>query len=117
MRASLGPRWAVKGVFEMYGFGGGAKGIKGFLDAIGQSIAEVWDDAGVLRFGGEPGEAQGWIETVVAQTDQAYGLPTARGIRARDAGLRAVVECQMEMDAEGKGEREGGGGGGGGGEH
>lgn len=97
MRASLGPRWAVKGVFEMYGFGGGNRGMKGFLDTIGGSIGEVWDDAGNLRFSGAGDE--GWKERVVMQTDQAYGLPTAQGIRRRDEGLRAVVKCQMEIDA------------------
>ncbi|KAK5059950.1 hypothetical protein LTR84_009833 [Exophiala bonariae] len=93
MRASLGPRWAVKGVFEMYGFGGGSKGMRGFLDGIGSSIGELWDDAGDLDF-----KDEGWKDKVVKQTDEAYGLPTAQGIRARDAGLRAVVQCQERMD-------------------
>lgn len=97
MRASLGPRWAVKGVFEMYGFGGGNKGMRGFLNGIGSSIGELWDDAGDLDF-----KDDAWKDKVVQQTDEAYGLPTPEGIRSRDAGLRAVVKCQEEMDGEGK---------------
>jgi 3-hydroxyacyl-CoA dehydrogenase len=94
MRASLGPRWAVKGVFEMYGFGGGNKGMQGFLNGIGSSIGELWDDAGDLDFKDET-----WKEKVVHQTNEAYGLPTPEGIRLRDKGLRAVVKCQEEMGA------------------
>lgn len=92
MRASLGPRWAVKGVFEMYGFGGGNKGMQGFLNGIGSSIGELWDDAGDLDFKDET-----WKEKVVHQTNEAYGLPTPEAIRLRDKGLRAVVKCQEEM--------------------
>lgn len=99
MRASVGPRWAVKGVFEMYGFGGGTRGIRGFLDSIGGSIGELWDDAGQLHFGDDS-----WKDRVVEQTDRAYGLPTTEAIRVRDAGLKAVVRCQEEMET-GKVER------------
>jgi 3-hydroxyacyl-CoA dehydrogenase len=44
VRASLGPRWAVGGPFRMYNFGGGQRGMAGFLDNIGGAISGVWDD-------------------------------------------------------------------------
>ncbi|ETI20959.1 hypothetical protein G647_07302 [Cladophialophora carrionii CBS 160.54] len=44
VRASLGPRWAVGGPFRMYNFGGGPRGMAGFLDNIGGAIRGVWED-------------------------------------------------------------------------
>ena len=68
--------------------------MQGFLDGIGSSIGELWEDAGDLDFKDDT-----WKEKVVHQTNQAYGLPTPEGIRLRDKGLRAVVKCQEEMGA------------------
>ncbi|EXJ92285.1 hypothetical protein A1O3_00835 [Capronia epimyces CBS 606.96] len=93
VRASLGPRWAMAGPFKMYGFGGGNKGLRGFLDNIGESIGEVWRDAGTITM-----DDDAWKDKVVEQTTQAYGLPSAEDIRVRDGGLRAVVKAQEEQE-------------------
>jgi 3-hydroxyacyl-CoA dehydrogenase len=100
VRASLGPRWAVAGPFKMYGFGGGDKGMRGFLHNIGEAIDGVWKDGSrQVAMTDEPGL---WKEKIIAQTDRAYGLPTAQQIRARDRGLRAVVKAQEEQEEQEK---------------
>lgn len=118
IRASLGPRWAVKGIFEMYGFGGGQAGIKGFFNNIGHSIADVWeDDPGNVHMnieGRSPsasgqnnaGAGSTWLQKVIAQSDAAFGLPSAQAITARDRGLNMVVKAQADMqrlDSQDKG--------------
>lgn len=118
IRASLGPRWAVKGIFEMYGFGGGPAGIKGFFNNIGHSIADVWeDDPGNVHMNieGRNSSATGqdnaaasstWLHKVIAQSDAAFGLPTPQAITARDRGLNMVVKAQADMhrlDSQDKG--------------
>ncbi|KAL2436944.1 hypothetical protein ABEF95_015563 [Exophiala dermatitidis] len=95
VRASLGPRWAVAGPFKMYNFGGGNKGMKGFLENIGESIGEVWNDAGLLSMHG--GDSEEWKEKVVQETTRAYGLPKAHDVRERDRGLKAVVGVQEDL--------------------
>ncbi|RVX67156.1 hypothetical protein B0A52_08590 [Exophiala mesophila] len=110
IRASLGPRWAVKGIFEMYGFGGGNAGIKGFFNNIGHSIADVWEDdprhvkmdidgtsASSTAEAGTGGQPSTWLEKVIAQSDEAFGLPTPQAITARDRGLNMVVKAQAEI--------------------
>ncbi|KIW34169.1 uncharacterized protein PV07_00964 [Cladophialophora immunda] len=96
VRASLGPRWAVAGPFKMYNFGGGPRGMRGFLDNIGESIDGVWKDAGELSM--DDDATGGWKDTVVEQTAAAYGVPTAEEIRKRDRGLKAVVRVQEELE-------------------
>ncbi|EXJ94037.1 hypothetical protein A1O1_02430 [Capronia coronata CBS 617.96] len=95
VRASLGPRWAVAGPFKMYGFGGGNKGMKGFLDNIGESIGDVWRDAGTITMDDDT-----WKEKVIKQTTQAYGLPGGEDIKARDRGLKAVIRVQEEQEEQ-----------------
>ncbi|KAJ4515537.1 hypothetical protein HRR83_004774 [Exophiala dermatitidis] len=98
VRASLGPRWAVAGPFKMYNFGGGNRGMKGFLENIGESIGEVWNDAGLLSMHGH--DSDEWKEKVVQETTRAYGLPKAQDVRERDRGLKAVVGVQEELQRD-----------------
>ncbi|KIX92925.1 uncharacterized protein Z520_11401 [Fonsecaea multimorphosa CBS 102226] len=95
VRASLGPRWAVAGPFKMYNFGGGARGMAGFLDNIGESIDGVWRDAGELSMDDDE-----WKDAVIKQCAQAYGVPSPEDIRKRDRGLKAVVRVQDELEQE-----------------
>ncbi|KAL6251839.1 hypothetical protein RBB50_002049 [Rhinocladiella similis] len=95
VRASLGPRWAVGGPFKMYAFGGGKKGMAGFLDNIGEAIDGVWKDAGAITMNQE-----GWKKTVVEQTDKAYGALGPEEIRGRDDGLRRIVKVQEDLTGE-----------------
>ncbi|OAP64815.1 hypothetical protein AYL99_00787 [Fonsecaea erecta] len=98
VRASLGPRWAVAGPFHMYNFGGGPRGMRGFLDNIGEAIDAVWKDAGELSM--DDNTPGGWKDVVVEQTAAAYGAPTPEDIRKRDRGLRVVVKVQDELEKE-----------------
>ncbi|KAH0834329.1 hypothetical protein AYO21_04228 [Fonsecaea monophora] len=99
VRASLGPRWAVAGPFQMYNFGGGARGMRGFLDNIGEAIDAVWsDDAEKVSMRDD--DNSGWKDVVVEQTATAYGMPSAEDIRRRDRGLKAVVGVQEELERE-----------------
>ena len=109
MRASLGPRWAVGGVFEMYNFGGGVKGMQGFLENIGGAIESVWRDADAGRRIGMDDEEDGWKTIVTEQTMEAYGVPGPEDVRRRDKGLREVVRVQEEMERRGEAGKEKGG--------
>ncbi|KAK5241318.1 hypothetical protein LTR40_013280, partial [Exophiala xenobiotica] len=97
VRASLGPRWAVGGPFRMYGFGGGKRGMEGFLDNIGEAIDGVWKDAGTITMDQDATNAEAWQRKVIDQTDRAYGVLGPEEIRQRDKGLRAVVKVQEEL--------------------
>lgn len=107
VRASLGPRWAVAGPFKMYAFGGGARGMRGFLDNIGDSIHAVWSDVdstpGLKMRSASTGpqeDTEAWKDEIVRQTDTAYGVLGPEEIRHRDRGLTAVVRVQEEHAAE-----------------
>jgi 3-hydroxyacyl-CoA dehydrogenase len=105
VRASLGPRWAVGGPFRMYGFGGGKRGMEGFLDNIGEAIDGVWKDAGTITMDRDVNDPEAWQRKVIDQTDQAYGVLGPEEIRQRDKGLRAVVKVQEELTRK-PGERQ-----------
>ncbi len=107
MRGSLGPGWAVGGVFRMYQFGGGPAGLAGFLRNIGESIDAVWrDDDGQARPTMDTPEDEGWKAAVLRQTREAYGdAPTPEDVRRRDHGLREVVRVQEELDEAHRAER------------
>ena len=110
VRASLGPRWAVGGPFRMYAFGGGNRGMRGFLDNIGEAIDGVWRDAADLSMGlNHDGRSSkdtaaaataGWKDKVIGQTDDAYGLPGEADIKKRDRALKAVIRLQDEQRQE-----------------
>ncbi|OCT44630.1 3-hydroxyacyl-CoA dehyrogenase [Cladophialophora carrionii] len=132
VRASLGPRWAVGGPFRMYNFGGGPRGMAGFLDNIGGAIRGVWEDVdrqgrqggsvmmegmGVHERGHEGGResvhgggrddeeeaaVRDWKRIVTEQTIQAYGVPSPQDVRARDHALVEVVGLQVRLEAESK---------------
>jgi 3-hydroxyacyl-CoA dehydrogenase len=102
MKSSLGVRWAVGGVFEMYNFGGGKKGMEGFLENIGGALNEVWrdvdgagEDKGRVMMDGEGSDE--WKEKVVRQTREVYGVPGEAEIRWRDESLRKVVALSEEL--------------------
>ncbi|KAF8247539.1 3-hydroxyacyl-CoA dehydrogenase [Wilcoxina mikolae CBS 423.85] len=83
---SVGLRWGVKGPFASYHDGGGAGGLGAFLGNVGKTVKEVWAD-------GE-GDIEGpWDETVVAQTEEAYGEVTKESLVERDRITRRVLEA------------------------
>lgn len=97
--ASVGPRWAGNGVFESYHAGGGPGGIDAFLKKLGPTVQDVWGSLGQiqLRVGGGGGRAEEWRETVVRQTEEAYG-PSASADTKKEMAVmvKAVVEMQKQ---------------------
>lgn len=90
MEASLGPRFAVQGPFKAYQMGGGPAGIRGLFGNIGTTVQEVWDSYEGVNFK-ENGEEASWVEEVIRQTEDAYGMPTVEQLNSRDEELRRVL--------------------------
>ncbi|KAJ5091491.1 hypothetical protein NUU61_006361 [Penicillium alfredii] len=102
--ASIGPRWAVSGVFESYHAGGGAGGINAFLQKLAPTIDETWRGLGQLEMSkpGDPTEPlqRPWRNTVVRQTEEAYGPYTAQTKQKKDEMLRTTIEMQTKCWGE-----------------
>lgn len=81
--SSLGPRWAVAGIFKSYHAGGGAGGLEGFFKNIGNTVQACWDDIGHVNVG------EGWEEDIFAQTEEAYGVVDTE---ERDQKTRKVLD-------------------------
>ncbi|KAL2042308.1 hypothetical protein N7G274_004797 [Stereocaulon virgatum] len=84
MTSSMGPRWAVAGIFKSYHAGGGAGGLEGFFKNIGGTVQACWDDIGTVNVG------QGWEEDIFRQTKEAYGVVDTK---ERDRKTRAVLDA------------------------
>lgn len=83
MTSSMGPRWAVAGIFKSYHAGGGAGGLEGFFTNIGGTVQACWDDIGHVGVG------DGWEEDIFEQTREAYGVVDTK---ERDEKTRKVLE-------------------------
>ncbi|KAL2106069.1 hypothetical protein VUR80DRAFT_7334 [Thermomyces stellatus] len=90
IEASLGPRFAVQGPFKAYHLGGGSAGIGGFLANLGTTIQEVWDSSKSVDFKRDT-EREPWVDKVIRQTEEAYGMPTVDQLNSRDKELRRVL--------------------------
>ncbi|MBM6589278.1 3-hydroxyacyl-CoA dehydrogenase NAD-binding domain-containing protein [Brevibacterium sp. RIT 803] len=87
MKNSLGLRWSAVGQFEAMHLGGGEKGIRGFMDHIGTSFAEIGQLPLDLSDEG--------MTEVYTQVEQAYGqTPSPAGAEARDRAQRAVLDAR-----------------------
>lgn len=106
---SIGARWAVAGPMKTYHYGGGVKGLDGFLKNLSGTVEDIWDDAGEPSFKGTTylpnSEASGdvnlqksWANDVVEQTNQAYGLPTTADFTRRDQALRRILKARDEKE-------------------
>lgn len=84
MTSSMGPRWAVAGIFKSYHAGGGVGGLEGFFKNIGGTVQACWDDGGRVNVG------EGWEDDVFRQTRQAYGEVD---LTERDVLTRRVLEA------------------------
>lgn len=105
VEASIGPRWAVAGPLKTYHYGGGVKGLDGFLKNLSGTFEAIWNDAGQESFKGtsylpdtdssdENNVGSSWANAVVEQTTQAYGLPTTADFARRDQALRRVLQAR-----------------------
>ncbi|MDN6527637.1 MAG: 3-hydroxyacyl-CoA dehydrogenase NAD-binding domain-containing protein [Brevibacterium sp.] len=87
MKNSLGLRWSAVGQFEAMHLGGGDAGIRGFMDHIGTSFAEIGELPLDLSDDG--------MADVYAQVERAYGrIPSAAAVEARDDAQRSVLEAR-----------------------
>lgn len=87
IKNSLGLRWAAVGQFEGMHFGGGASGIRGFMDHIGPAFAAIED----LPVDVDPAA----MGEVFEQVEQAYGpTPTPQAAAVRDRIQRAVLDAR-----------------------
>ncbi|GAB7365989.1 hypothetical protein MBLNU230_g7316t1 [Neophaeotheca triangularis] len=91
--SSMGPRWAVAGPFKAYAAGGGEKGLEGFMEKIGGTVGECWEDSdrmvkdGDVRVGGE------WQGRVCEEAGRVYG---EMDLGERDRKTRKVLEAVDE---------------------
>ncbi|KUL92435.1 hypothetical protein ZTR_02439 [Talaromyces verruculosus] len=95
---SMGPRWAVKGPFWSYHAGGGKeKGLKGFLEKIGDTIQACWDDSGTpsLERGGNASVAS-WEGTLCEQVEKSYGMLEDKDLRDRDEKTKQVLNITRQ---------------------
>lgn len=69
--ASMGPRWAVQGPFKSYHAGGGAGGLKEFMEKIGGTVRESWVASEEVKVG--PGGVEGWEEGIFEEAERVYG--------------------------------------------
>ena len=96
MKNSLGLRWSAVGQFEAMHLGGGEKGIRGFMDHIGTSFAEIGQLPLDLSDEG--------MTEVYDQVEKAYGkTPSPAGAEARDRAQRAVLESRGHGGAHSEG--------------
>jgi 3-hydroxyacyl-CoA dehydrogenase len=111
--SSLGPRWAGSGVFESYHAGGGEGGIGAFLEKLAPTVKDVWGQLGqpvilteeereiMSRDDSEGRDQEKWRETVVKQTEEAYGVGISAETRAKKVKmLNGVLEMQKECFGE-----------------
>ncbi|KAF2455358.1 hypothetical protein BDY21DRAFT_270880, partial [Lineolata rhizophorae] len=84
VQGSMGPRWAVGGMFRSYAAGGGEGGLRAFWEKVGGTVGEVWEES-AKGYGGEE-----WEETVTKQVQRAYGVPVS--VEGRDEATRRVLE-------------------------
>lgn len=93
--ASVGPRWAVGGVFESYHAGGGPGGIDAFMNKLGPTIQDVWKQLGQIQLPAEGEPQEKWREIVVRQTQEAYGpTASAEAKKEKNIMIKGVVEMQ-----------------------
>lgn len=81
-----GLRWALMGPFLIYHLGGGAQGIEGYLEHLGDTHPARWAELGTPAFGAEERQA------IIASVQEAYGdTPIEEWRAARDQGLAALL--------------------------
>lgn len=87
---SLGPRWALTGPFATFNLGGGAGGLRHFLDHLGPAFEALWDDAH------RPQVTQALKEALIEQTSRAQGEHSVAKIAsARDLALIDILRTAM----------------------
>ena len=87
---ALGPRWALTGPFATFNLGGGAGGLRHFLQHLGPAFEALWDDAR------RPLLTAALQERLIAQTSRAQGVRSVAEIAAaRDLVLEDILRTAM----------------------
>lgn len=107
VECSIGPRWAAAGPFKTYNYGGGARGLGGFMGNLAETIEEVWDGAGALSLrntaiwpqtsttAARSDQGKGdWVQKIIEQTKEIYGLPTSSQLIERDSALKRIIQAK-----------------------
>lgn len=95
IRMGFGLRWAQMGLFETYRLGGGAAGMRHFLQQFGPALQWPW-----TKLTDVPELDEALIETIAAQSDaQAGDRTVAEMERERDANLVAILRALKERGA------------------
>ncbi|MFB9775017.1 3-hydroxyacyl-CoA dehydrogenase family protein [Brevibacterium otitidis] len=98
LKNSLGVRWAAVGLFGGLQLGGGEAGLRGFMQHIGPSFAQI--DVT------EPDMSDAGMEPVIAQVEQAY--PSAEALAAeRDRMQEGILRLRAELIADEDSEQPG----------
>jgi 3-hydroxyacyl-CoA dehydrogenase len=91
---ALGPRWALTGPFATFNLGGGAGGLRHFLDHLGPAFEALWDDAR------RPLVTPALKESLIEQTRRAQGERSVAEIAAaRDRALMEILRTAMTFSA------------------
>ena len=98
MKSSLGPRWALSGVFESYNAGGGEDGFRGFMSKLESTIQEVWDDLGAIHMTGEDSK---WRDNVISLVEEGYEPVISAQTKEKEASLREVLRIQSSIGGKG----------------
>ncbi|KOU63452.1 hydroxylacyl-CoA dehydrogenase [Streptomyces sp. MMG1533] len=90
---SIGLRWSTIGPFHAFHLGGGPGGLRKWLEHLGSGLEQGW------RGLGQPALTPQAVETVVEQTEAAYGHRTyAELVRDRDDRHHAVLAALGRAD-------------------
>jgi len=91
---ALGPRWALTGPFATFNLGGGAGGLRHFLQHLGPAFEALWDDAR------RPRVTPALQESLIAQTSRAQGERSIAAIAsARDLALIEILRTATTFSA------------------
>ncbi|UYV39440.1 3-hydroxyacyl-CoA dehydrogenase NAD-binding domain-containing protein [Rhodobacteraceae bacterium D3-12] len=82
----LAPRWCLMGPAGVFHLSGGARGMEGYLDALGPATSAMWDDLGA------PDLAKA-ADALIAGMAQSDPRPVAEIGQARDEALPRVLRA------------------------
>jgi 3-hydroxyacyl-CoA dehydrogenase len=95
---ALGPRWALTGPFSTFNLGGGAGGLRHFIEHLGPAFEALWDDAR------RPVVTASLKETLIAQTTRAQGTRSVAEIAsARDLALIDILNTALTFSTSSPG--------------
>jgi ketoreductase RED1 len=92
--SSVGLRWAVAGPMQSFHVGGGAGGLRHFLEHIGPPFERLWKGTGTVTLDEET------IDLLSEQANQAFGTGFRELASARDKKQLAILKTLRETGTE-----------------